>query len=138
MRALWVAAIAASTAGSATVDASAAMVVRLSIAPATPLVGATLTLSLRTYAPVTDVSLPCGFRPQPWRVSYPFRVQALAPDGTAYRIPVRQDRENLYTGQLHVPHKPGRWTVRVLNFFTHTGAYDPCSGARIRFLVRNP
>jgi hypothetical protein len=112
--------------------ASPAMVVGLSIAPTAPHVGERITLSLRVYAPEVDPAMPCGFKRTPWRVDYPFRVQATAPDGTAYRIRVRQAEENLYGGTLRLAKKPGVWTIRVLNFFP----FDPCSGGRLRFRVR--
>jgi hypothetical protein len=136
VRAISVLVVAASATAFATGDASAKLVVRLTVVPKRPAVGTTLTLFLRTYVPYVDAARPCGFRLGPWRVSYPFRVQALAPDGTAYRVRVRQDQANSYVGQLRLPHKQGKWSIRVLNFFSRYNDYNPCSGAIIRVDVR--
>jgi hypothetical protein len=115
----------------------AALVVGLSVAPERPRARGSVTLYVRTYAPISAPGEPCGFRREPWRVDYPFRVQVTAPEGTAYRIRVRQGEENLYVGTMRLPNKPGLWTIRVLNFFTRYNRYDPCSGALLRFRVRS-
>jgi hypothetical protein len=118
--------------------ASGAMAVRLAIAPSTPKAGTEIILHLRTYAPYVDDTKPCGFRREPWRVRYPFRVQATAPNGTAYRVRVHQRAGNLYVGRLRLSHRAGTWTIRVLNFFTRYNHphFDPCSGGLLRFRVR--
>ena len=116
--------------------ALSALAVQLKIAPERPRVGNRITLNLRTFAPILDETQPCGFRPEPWRLSYPFRVQAVAPDGTAYPIRVRQSDDNLYLGSLRLARKAGSWKIQVLNFFTRLQPFDPCSGGLLRFRAR--
>lgn len=116
--------------------ALSALAVQLKIGPERPRVGNRITLLLRTFVPVADETQPCGFGLEPWRLAYPFRVQAVAPDGAAYPIRVRQADENLYVGNLRLARKAGSWKIQVLNFFTRTNTFDPCSGALLRFRVR--
>lgn len=113
-----------------------AMDVRLSIHPRKPVVGDRISLWLRTYVPYVDNTRPCGFDLRPRRASYPFRVRATAPDGTAYRIRVRQGKGNLYTGTLRLSKKPGVWTIRVMNFDTRYNPVFPCTEPYLRFRVR--
>jgi hypothetical protein len=112
--------------------ALSALVVQLKIAPERPRAGQRITLYLRTFAPIVDESQPCRFRPEPWRLSYAFRVAAIAPEGTSYPIRVRQGDDNVYVGTFRLARKAGPWTIRLLNF----NASDPCSGASLRFRVR--
>jgi hypothetical protein len=111
--------------------ARGALVVGLSTRPARPHVGEMVGLSLRTFAPVSDPTQPCGFRRTPLRVHYPFRVDAEAPDANHYAIRVVQREDNLYVGRLRVC-VAGRWTIRVTNY---APSYEPCSGGVLRFLV---
>src|SRR5439155_3528110 len=95
--------------------ASSALVVRLGIVPTRPHVGEKLTFVLRTYAPFAAPERPCGFRLRPWRVRYPFRVEALNPRGRVLRTAVRQRGSNRYVGRLR-PRIAGIWKIRVTNF----------------------
>ena len=112
-----------------------ALVVRMTLIPASPHPQSHTTLHLRTFAPVVDRTKPCGFRLVPYRVSYPFRVEAIAPGGTRRAVRVRQVQGNLYAGTVRVARR-GLWKVRVLNFVTAHQRVDPCSGAVLRFRVR--
>jgi len=112
--------------------ASSALVVRLEIVPTRPRVGKSLTFVLRTYAPLAAPERPCGFRLRPWRVRYPFRVEALNPRGKVLRIAVWQGRSNRYVGRLR-PRLAGVWKIKVTNFGPR---YNSCSGGLLRFRVR--
>jgi len=112
-------------------NAQAALVVRMAVSPSRPHVRHALGLQIRTYAPIADRTRRCGYRLAPWRVSYPFKVQAVGPNHVVHRVRVRQARGNLYLGHL-VPRLAGRWTIRVANFGP---SYPPCSGSRLRFSV---
>ncbi len=80
---------------------------------------------------MADPSRRCGYRPVAWRISYPFRVQAVGPDHAIHHIRVRQARGNLYLGRF-TPRLAGSWVVRVANFAPD---YPRCSGSLIRFKV---
>ena len=112
-------------------SAESALVVRMAVSSSRPHVGDVVQLRIRTYAPLADRSRRCGYRLRPWRVSYPFKVQAVGPNQVVHPVRVRQGRANLYAGRL-VPRLPGRWTIRITNFGP---SYPPCSGGRIRFKV---
>ena len=103
----------------------------MAVSPTLPHVGDVASLQIRTYAPIADRSRHCGYRLKPWRVTYPFKVQAVGPNNVVHRIRVRQAVGNLYVGHL-VPKLPGRWTIRVTNFGP---SYPPCSGGLIKFRV---
>jgi hypothetical protein len=111
--------------------AQSALVVRMAVSPLRPLVGYAVRLQVRTYAPLVDRARRCGYRLRAWRVSYPFKVQAVGPNRAIHRVRVRQARGNLYVGRF-VPRLPGRWTIRVANFGP---SYPACSGSVIRFRV---
>ena len=111
--------------------AQSALVLRMTVSPSRPLAGHVVGLQIRTYAPLVDRTRRCGYRLVAWRVSYPFKVQAVGPNRAIHRVRVRQARGNLYVGRF-VPRLPGRWTIRVANFGP---GYPACSGSVIRFRV---
>jgi hypothetical protein len=111
--------------------AEGALVLRMAVLPSRPQVGHAVVLQIRTYAPLADPSRRCGYRLKPWRIAYPFNVQAVGPDRKLHRIRVKQGRGNLYAGQF-VPTRAGAWTIRVTNFGP---SYARCSGSQISFRV---
>ena len=111
--------------------AEGALVLRIAISPARPHARHAVQVQIRTYAPMADPSRRCGYRPVAWRISYPFRVQAVGPDHAIHDIRVRQARGNLYLGRF-TPRLAGSWVVRVANFAPD---YPRCSGSLIRFKV---
>jgi hypothetical protein len=109
MNRLGVAVAAIALTGSLAPPASAAMCIRLSVEPVSPVANTQTRVVLRTYAPYSD-----GLRP--WRVrSYPFRVEAVAPTGRVFRVVVRPERANRWVGSFWFPTR-GYWIIRVTNF----------------------
>jgi hypothetical protein len=113
-------------------SASAALVVRMAVSPAHPRAGERVTLVLRTYVPFKAEGRPCDLRLQPWRLRYPFRVEAVSPKDEIIRVHVRQGKSNRYIGRFR-PGVAGTWTIRVTNFGPR---YNRCSGGLLRFRVR--
>ena len=96
-------------------QASGALEARLSISPKRPAALEPTQVVLRTYAPLirADGSC-CRLEPHAAR-SYPFRVEAVSPDGRTSRVRVRWIRGNEWRGVFRFP-SPGRWTIQLPQF----------------------
>ena len=114
------------------VEADAALEVRVSTNPRSPLVGQLTRIELRTYVPFMrrDGSC-CRLKPGGPR-RYPFRVQAVSPHGRAFRLRVTHVRRNVWAGTFRFG-REGRWQVRVANYGP---SYRHAPGARPRLSVR--
>lgn len=113
--------------------AQAKMAVRLSVAPGKPRVGIPARIELRTYLPHVEGG--GRVRLEPYAVSSPFPVEAVAPSGQTFRVRLRRSgNPSLWWGSFTF-RQPGRWELNVSSF---ASCYDwaGCGRPRIRFLVR--
>lgn len=93
-------------------SASAALEVKLSVAPTAPKKGASTVVQLRPYWTYNrpDGSC-CQLRPAD--VRYPFRVEAVSPGGRVTRIVMRRTNNRfVWSGRIRFP-AVGRWTLRA-------------------------
>lgn len=96
-------------------SASAALVVRLSLDPRNPSAGEAATFRLRTFAPLVGERGELNLKPHDVG-SYPFRVLASGPGHASLRFSPRRTAEGTLWRRSVTFSKPGRWTLRVLNF----------------------
>ena len=138
------------------VDAHAALEVRLSIKPASPLAGVRALVELRTYSPLIRADGSCCRLRTADPVGYPFRVEAVSPAGEITRVRVKRARRSLWRGRFafrrrgdgrcespttarHSEHAPGArprvWVrVRQRSATTPPSAFGPSArpGAHLR------
>ena len=84
--------------------------------PAPGAVGSAASISLRTFVPFTTSG--DDYVLEPYAVpDYPFRVQALSPDGTRRKVGMSPDSgdDRVWKGSL-IPDRQGRWTLIITNF----------------------
>src|SRR5919198_4095188 len=112
--------------------AHAALEVRLTVKPLSPLAGTRALIELRTYSPLIRADGSCCRLAPADPVGYPFRVEAVSPAGDMTRVRVRRARRSLWRGTFRFP-TPGRWQVRVANYGP---TYEHAPGARPRIWVR--
>jgi len=95
--------------------AGGALEVRLSVTPKRPSALDKTTIELRTYAPLIRADGSCC-RLEPWDFrSYPFRLEAVSPEGKVSRIGVRRAEPTLWRGTVRFP-RPGRWVLQLPQF----------------------
>ena len=83
--------------------------------PAPGAVGSPVSISFRTYVPVTTSGDDYVLEPHAIP-DYPFRVQALSPDGTASKVRMSPDSDGdrVWKGSF-TPDRRGRWTLIITN-----------------------
>jgi hypothetical protein len=95
--------------------AGAALEVRLAVTPVSPEAGQRVDVRLRTYTPfVRAGGSCCRLIPADPR-GYPFRVQAVSPQGRVIRVRLVRARAGLWRGAFRFS-SAGRWQLRVANY----------------------
>jgi hypothetical protein len=106
-------------------SASAALEVKLSVAPSSPKKGVSTVVQLRPYWTYNRPDGSCC-RLRPADVRYPFRVEAVSPSGRVTRLVMRRTSNRLVWSGRIVFRARGRWTLRAPQwgprYSTHYGA----------------
>ncbi|SRR5712691_6610252 len=106
-------------------SASAALEIKLSVAPPSPKAGTRTVVQLRPYWTYKRADGSCC-RLVPANVSYPFKVEAVSAAGRAFRIAVRKTKNRYVWAGPFVFRSAGRWIVRDSQwgpaYSTHYGA----------------
>ena len=111
--------------------AGAALEVRLAVSPGSPEAGERVAIHLRAYTPFARATGSCcRLLPADPR-GYPFRVQAVSPQGEVVRVKVARNRPGLWKGAFRFE-SAGRWQIRVANYGP---SYRGAPGARPRLFV---
>ena len=106
--------------------ATAAMGVQMTIGPAKPRAGHSALIELRPFWPFASGNEPAD-------VNYPFKVEAVSPNGSIYRVrTVRTQNPYVHAGRFTF-RRAGRWCVRVTNYGP---AYSAYRGHRPRVCVK--
>jgi hypothetical protein len=111
--------------------AGGALEVRLSTTPAGPAALEKTRVTLRTYLPLVRADGSCCRLDPGGPRSYPFRVEAISPEGEIVRIRVRRAEGNVWRGVFRFP-MPGRWWLQVANYGP---SYRHARGAQPRIRV---
>jgi hypothetical protein len=93
-------------------SAGAALEVKLSVLPASPKKGASTVVQLRPYWTYNRPDGSCCVL-KPAAVSYPFKVQAVSPNGRVARIIVRRTNNRFVWAGRFVFRTSGTWTLRA-------------------------
>ena len=106
-------------------SASAALEVKLSVVPTTPKKGTSTVVQLRPYWTYNRPDGSCC-RLRAADVRYPFRVEAVSPNGRVARIVMRRTKNPfVWAGRIAFATR-GRWTLRAPQwgprYSTHFGA----------------
>jgi hypothetical protein len=114
-------------------SASAALEVKLSVAPSAPKKGAPTVVQLRPYWTYNRPDGSCC-RLRPADVRYPFRVEAVSPRGRVTRMVMRRTSNRfVWAGRIRFP-TVGRWTLRAPQWGPRYGRHYGAR-PRITFLV---
>jgi hypothetical protein len=92
-------------------SAFGALAIKLTVAPKTPEVGAATTVKLRPYWVYKRADGSCCVL-RPSSVGYPFRVEAVDPNGRVHRVRVRRTADRFVWSALFRFRVPGRWVLR--------------------------
>jgi hypothetical protein len=92
--------------------ASSALCAHWESLPSTPS-GQEVTVAFRTFLPLATGEGGYRLEPRPFP-QYPFRVRAVAPNGTANDVAVSPGSGNRWVGRF-VPGQEGSWSVRIVN-----------------------
>ena len=111
-------------------SAMAALEVKLEVVPKAPRVAA-VTVQLRPYWTYRRADGSCCVL-KPAVVSYPFKVEAVAPGGRVYRIRVRRTANRYQWSGAFRFRSPGRWVIRAPQWGPR---YSRNYGARPRIAV---
>ena len=111
-------------------SAAAALEVKLSVAPKTPVKSKATVVELRPYWTYNRADGSCCVL-KPANVRYPFKVEAVSPSGRVYRVQVRKKSRFLWTGTFRF-RTAGRWVIRAPQWGPR---YSRNYGARPRITV---
>jgi len=92
--------------------AVAALEVKLAVVPKVPTAGAASTIQLRPYGTYKRADGSCCML-RPSSASYPFKVEAVAPNGRVHRVRIRRTTNRyLWSAVFRFP-TAGRWVIRA-------------------------
>jgi hypothetical protein len=112
-------------------SAVAALEVKLAVVPKAPKVGAASTIQLRPYWTYKRADGSCCVL-RPSSASYPFKVEAVAPNGRVHRLRIRRTANRyLWSAVFRFP-TVGRWVIRAPQW---SPRYSRNFGARPRITV---
>jgi hypothetical protein len=93
-------------------SAVAALEVKLAVVPKAPTADAASTIQLRPYWTYKRADGSCCVL-RPSSASYPFKVEAVAPNGRVHRVRIRRTTNRyLWSAVFRFP-APGRWVIRA-------------------------
>ncbi len=93
-------------------SAVAALEVKLALVPNAPRVGAASTIQLRPYWTYKRADGSCCVL-RPAAVTYPFQVEAVAPNGRVHRVSIRRTTKRYLWSAAFRFRAAGRWVIRA-------------------------
>ncbi|HEY3051418.1 MAG TPA: hypothetical protein VGJ40_06790 [Gaiellaceae bacterium] len=91
---------------------AAALEVKLSVVPNSPTKGTPATIQLRPYLTYNRPDGSCCVL-KPSAASYPFKVEAVSPNGRVYRVRVRRTKNRYVWSAAFRFRAAGRWVIRA-------------------------
>jgi hypothetical protein len=112
-------------------SAVGALEVKLSVVPKAPNVGAASTIQLRPYWVYKRADGSCCVL-RPSSAGYPYKVEAVDPNGRVYRVRIRRTADRLVWSGVFRFRMAGRWVIRDPQWGPR---YNRNYGARPRIAV---